>query len=117
MIFSSVLLSYGMNNHKQSLSAITIVTFVASFAFGLGPIPFLLIAELVPAEAIPATSSLALSCSWIANFTVALGFLPLANALSYLHDGVKEGEGRVFWVFLGVQLLAGCIVSARLYKS
>lgn len=48
---------------------------------------------------------------------VAMGFLPLTKALSYVKDGVKEGEGRVFWVFLGIQLVAGFVVVTRLYRS
>jgi SP family facilitated glucose transporter-like MFS transporter 3 len=117
MIISSLLLSYALNAHHQILSTITLLTFGSSFATGLGPIPFLLVSELVPPEAIPATSSIALSASWIANFTVALGFLPLRNALSWQGKGGRmEGEGRVFWVFLAFQVITAAVVWVRLYK-
>ena len=117
MITSSILLPYALNAHHQILSAITLLTFGSSFATGLGPIPFLLVSELVPAEAIPATSSIALSASWIANFTVALGFLPLRNALSWQGKGGRmEGEGRVFFVFLACQIVTAIVIWVKLYK-
>jgi SP family facilitated glucose transporter-like MFS transporter 3 len=115
----SALLAIGLNNSYQILSAVAIISFIvslpdllkrqlklqASFSIGLGPVPFLLVSELVPSPAIPALSSLALSCNWIANFIVAISFLPLRNLLSS-HDpaGARIGEGRVFYIFtlLGV---------------
>ena len=116
MILSSILLSRGLDAHNQTLSAVPLLLFVASFAIGLGPIPFLLVSELVPAEAVAATSSIALLSSWIAGFIVALGFLPLRDALGWVHKGVREGEGRVFWVFLGFQVCTAGVVVWKLYK-
>lgn len=116
MILSSILLAHGLNTHNQTLSAVPLLLFVASFAIGLGPIPFLLVSELVPPEAVPATSSIALSSSWIASFVVALGFLPLRDALGWVKRGVREGEGRVFWVFLGFQVGTAAVVIWKLYK-
>ncbi|KAH8087986.1 general substrate transporter [Filobasidium floriforme] len=116
MILSSILLAHGLNTHNQTLSAVPLLLFVASFAIGLGPIPFLLVSELVPPEAVPATSSIALSSSWVASFVVALGFLPLRDALGWVRRGVREGEGRVFWVFLGFQVGTAAVVIWKLYK-
>ncbi|KAJ9094378.1 hypothetical protein QFC19_007987 [Naganishia cerealis] len=118
MAVSSTLLAVGLDGHFKILSSITIVTFVASFALALGPVPFLLISELVPPQAVPAVSSLALSCSWISNFIIALAFLPLRNALAYEDDkGQMQGEGRVFYMFLGIHLVALLVIQRRLYKD
>lgn len=110
MIVSLILLSRGLDAHDQTLSALPLLTFVASFAIGLGPIPFLLVSELVPQEAVAATSSIALSSSWIASFLVALGFLPLRDALGWMERGARQGEGRVFWVFLGFQIITTGVI-------
>lgn len=69
--------------------------------------PFLLVSEMVPPHAVPALSSLALSASWVTTFIVAMGFIPLRDALSSPidpHDpmSAREGEGRVFYVFAGM---------------
>ncbi|KAJ9117789.1 hypothetical protein QFC20_000068 [Naganishia adeliensis] len=118
MAISAILLATGLDGHHQILSSITIITFVAAFALGLGPIPFLLISELVPPDAVPAVSSLALSCSWISNFVVALAFLPVRDALSYVDGkGEVQGEGRVFYVFLVVHLVALGVIWRKLYRN
>ena len=118
MAVSAILLAMGLDGHHQILSSISIVTFVAAFALALGPVPFLLISELVPSHAVPTVSSLALSCSWISNFVVALTFLPLRDALAYKDDqGAMQGEGRVFYVFLGVHVIAFLIIYGKLYRN
>ncbi|RXK41640.1 hypothetical protein M231_01140 [Tremella mesenterica] len=111
----SALLAVGLNSHHQLLSATAIIAFITAFSVGLGPIPFLLVSELVPSSAIPALSSLSQSLSWTSNFLIALLFLPLRDALSYPSDphdplSAREGEGRVFYVFTGTCSLLACIV-------
>lgn len=66
-------------------------------------------------QAVPALSSLSLSCNWIANFFVALLFLPLRDALSSPVDprdplSARRGEGRVFYVFTLVCAGLGMLV-------
>ncbi|KAI9851159.1 MAG: hypothetical protein M1838_004368 [Thelocarpon superellum] len=75
------------------LSAIATVLFVASFAVGLGPVPFILASELVGQEAVGATQSWALVANWSATFLVAQFFPVLNTAL---------GRGRVYYVFAGL---------------
>jgi SP family facilitated glucose transporter-like MFS transporter 3 len=76
----SVLLAIGLDEHLQILSAAAIVCLIvrkdinieatlttqATFAVGLGPVPFLLISELVPAP-VRCTSS-SLSCPVILTY-------------------------------------------------
>ena len=68
---------------------------MASFAVGLGPVPFILASELVGPEAVGAAQSWGLAASWIATFVVAQFFPMLNGAL---------GEGKVFFVFAGLAL-------------
>ena len=89
MGISSLLLAIGITRTIPVLSAVGVVLFVSSFALGLGPVPFILSAELVGPEAVGATQSIALAANWIATFLVAQ-FFPLANAK--LH-------GNVYFIF------------------
>jgi len=103
----------GLNARLITLASITIVSFVASFAVGLGPVPFVMIPEVSPHYAVSALSSIGLSLNWIANFTVGLVFLPLRNFLS---GGDPSKEGRVFFVFAA--MLFFCVsVLFRAYRG
>ncbi|KAF2452227.1 vacuolar protein sorting-associated protein 73 [Karstenula rhodostoma CBS 690.94] len=89
MGISSLLLAIGIMRAIPVLSAVAVLLFVSSFALGLGPVPFILSAELVGPEAVGATQSIALAANWIATFLVAQ-FFPLASAK--LH-------GKVYIIF------------------
>ncbi|KAI9279246.1 general substrate transporter [Umbelopsis sp. AD052] len=88
----TLVLAWSMDtNMWPSLSAVAIIGFVAAFSVGLGPIPFLMIPELVDTQAVSTASSIALSTNWICNFVVSAGFLVVRNALG--------GGGKVFYLF------------------
>ncbi|KIW89544.1 uncharacterized protein Z519_09700 [Cladophialophora bantiana CBS 173.52] len=90
---SSILLAIGIRGAIPVLSAIAVLLFVASFAFGLGPVPFILASELVGPEAVGATQSWALAANWISTFIVAQ-FFPVVNE--------KLGKGVVYFVFAAI---------------
>ncbi|KAL1924274.1 uncharacterized protein VTP21DRAFT_7309 [Calcarisporiella thermophila] len=92
MMIASLLLSFSMSYHFGFLSAVSSVAFVATFAVGLGPIPFLLASEIVETRAAAAASSLGLVVNWSANFTVTYLFLMLKTWLG----------GGVFMLFAAV---------------
>ncbi|KAL5532926.1 HGT20 [Sanghuangporus sanghuang] len=93
---SLLAVGYGLDANQKMLASVAIITFVASFACGMGPVPFVVISDIAPYHAVGALSSAALSLNWIANFTVGLIFLPLRNFLAW---GDPFREGRVFYVF------------------
>jgi MFS family permease len=93
MGISSVLLAIGIQNSYSVLSAISVLFFVGSFGFGLGPIPFILASELAGEEAVNATQSWALGANWISTFIVAQ-FFPMVN--DFL------GAGVIYFVFAGI---------------
>jgi sugar porter (SP) family MFS transporter len=103
MGISSVLLALGLGFGIKTVSALATLTFVASFAVGLGPIPFLLASELVGPEAVGAVQSWALSASWISTFAVAQ-FFPIIDLALGRH-------GRAYWVFAAVALVLGSFIS------
>lgn len=88
---NAALLALSMQFSLPLLSGLATILFVASFALGLGPIPFILASELLPPPAVAAAQSCALASNWIATFLVAQ-FFPVLDA--YLHH-----LGRVFYVF------------------
>lgn len=98
---SSILLAVGIMRSVKILSAVSVVLIVASFGFGLGPIPFILASELVNTEAVGATQSWALGANWIATFIVAQ-FFPLINE--------KMGKGQVYFIFAAFSLLFGSFI-------
>jgi sugar porter (SP) family MFS transporter len=96
---NSVLLALGIYFNQKILSAIAALLFVASFAVGLGPVPFILASELVGPEAVGATQSWALAANWTATFIVAQFFPVLNNALG--------GRGKIYWIFAVLACLLG----------
>ena len=52
-----------------------------SFGIGMGPVPWLLPAELFPADKVAVGSAFAAMCNWLANFVVGQVFLPVSAAL------------------------------------
>lgn len=93
MSISAVLLGIGIRASVKVLSAVCVLTFVASFALGLGPVPFMLASELVDTKGVSATQSWALAGNWIATFIVAQ-FFPIVNE--------KLGKGITYFVFAGL---------------
>jgi MFS family permease len=98
---SSFLLALSIRFGLKAISAITVLTFVASFAFGLGPVPFILASELVGPEAVSATQSWALGASYIATFLVAFLF-PIVNDKL---NSAWGGAGWVYFIFAGFALV------------
>ncbi|KAI0371781.1 general substrate transporter [Pilatotrama ljubarskyi] len=95
-IASLVAVGVGLDSGAVIMASVAIITFIASFAIGIGPVPFVMIPEVSPQQAVSALSSVGLSLNWIANFLVGLVFLPLRDFLSH---GDASKEGRVFYVF------------------
>ena len=93
MGLSSFFLALSIGHGLPILSGVSVISFVTSFAFGLGPVPFILSSELVGPEAVGATQSWALATNWVATFVVAQFFPTVNEAL---------GKGRVYFVFAGI---------------
>lgn len=106
---SSLALALSLLFEVQVLTAVAVLSFVAFFAVGLGPIPFMLASELVGQEANGATQSWALAANWIFTFCVAQ-FFPIVN--------VALGErGWVYFIFAGLALFSGIFVMWRVPET
>ena len=88
-----------------------LLIYTGSFAIGLGPVFWLLIAEIYPLRVRGAAMSVATIANWTANFVVTISFLTLVNAigplglfllfgcmtlvaLTYFYAKVPETKGR-----------------------
>jgi sugar porter (SP) family MFS transporter len=66
------------------VAVLGLLIYTASFAIGLGPVFWLLIAEIYPLKIRGAAMSVASMANWAANFVVTVSFLTLLNAISGL---------------------------------
>lgn len=57
------------------------LVYIASFAFSLGPIMWLMIAEIYPLKVRGLGASLATCCNWLSNLIVAFSFLSIVDAI------------------------------------
>ncbi|KAK0672384.1 putative metabolite transport protein [Cercophora samala] len=110
---SSLALALAIRFDVKILSAIAVLFFVAFFAVGLGPVPFIMASELVGPEAVGATQSWALGASYVATFLVAYLF-PIVNAALNKAFG---GAGWVYFIFAGFALLWAAFVSGRVPET
>ena len=79
------------------IAIVGLLVYTGSFAIGLGPVFWLLIAEIYPLKIRGAAMSVASMANWAANFVVTVSFLTLLNAI----DGVG-----VFFLFGFLTLVA-----------
>ncbi len=84
-----------------TLTAISVMIYIASFAIGMGPIFWLLISEIYPLNVRGTAMSLATVANWTANFLIAVTFLSLVNVL---------GKGGTFLFYAVVGVLAWIFV-------
>ncbi|KZL74460.1 mfs glucose [Colletotrichum incanum] len=110
---SSFILALSIQFGVKILSAVSVVTFVAFFAVGLGPVPFILASELVGQEAVGATQSWSLGSNYIATFLVAQFFPIINNALNQW----LGGAGWVYFLFAGFALLFALFVSVKVPET
>ena len=80
----------GPGGGLADLAVISLMFYVASFAISLGPIFWLIIAEIYPLKIRGLAAGIAAGASWIANFAVSLTFLSLFKML---------GPSLTFWMY------------------
>lgn len=79
------------------VALVALLTYMAAFAIGMGPIFWLLVAEIFPPEARAVGAGIATATVWFWNVVVNLVFLPIAAAI---------GPGATFWIFAAVCAVA-----------
>lgn len=73
------------------------IVYVLGFSLGFGPIPWLMMGEILPAKIRGQAASVATAFNWTCTFIVTKIFLLLANAIGYYFT---------FWIFGGIVFLS-----------
>ncbi|HEU4739653.1 MAG TPA: sugar porter family MFS transporter [Solirubrobacterales bacterium] len=91
----------GSGTFGSALAIASLMTYVASFAISLGPIFWLLNAEIYPLSVRSKAAGIGTMANWTFNFIVSLTFLLLIEAL---------GQSGAFWFYgaVGVLTLVFC---------
>lgn len=110
---SSLALALSIMFGVKVLSAVSVLLFVAFFAVGLGPVPFIMASELVGQEAVGATQSWSLAANYVATFLVAQ-FFPIVNSALNERFG---GAGWVYFIFAAMAVVWGLFVSWRVPET
>jgi len=69
------------SRHIGSLTLITLVLYIFAFAISMGPVFWLMSAEIFPTRVRAAGSSICSFSNWTANFLVSMTFLSLVSAV------------------------------------
>jgi sugar porter (SP) family MFS transporter len=85
-----------------------LLIYTGSFAIGLGPVFWLMIAEFYPARVRGSAMSVATIANWSANFVVTVSFLTLLNAIS------NEGT---FFLFAALTVVALAYFARRVPET
>ena len=80
----------------QLITVLSLMCYIASFAISLGPIFWLMIAEIYPLKIRGRAMSLATMANWGFNMLVALTFLTIVE---------KLGRSGAFWLYGGVSII------------
>jgi hypothetical protein len=95
------------------LSAVSVLLFVASFATGLGPVPFMMASELVGQEAVGATQSWCLASNYLFTYLVAQ-FFPIINTwMNHRYNSV----GSAYFIFTAFAVISFLFVSWRVPET
>ena len=105
MAVSLFLLAWAFNSQSSGfLVLILVMVYIATFAFTLGPVVWVLISEMFPSEIRGRAISLSSSVLWLSTFTVILFspyLLDLGAVFNFVFFGIMNIAGFIFcWVYL-----------------
>jgi sugar porter (SP) family MFS transporter len=83
------------------ITGISLMVYIAAFAVGLGPVFWLLIAEIYPLKTRAPAMAVATVANWAANYFVAATFLSAARLL---------GTAGIFWLYAAMGILTWSFV-------
>ncbi|MHA4809599.1 sugar porter family MFS transporter [Flavitalea flava] len=90
-------LAFHYQFHQGPLILISILAYIAFFAISLGPLTFVVVAEIFPTAVRGRAMSVAIFFLWIAVFAVSQTF-PMLQA--------SIGEARTFWLYMAMSVIA-----------
>lgn len=90
------------------VAIVGLLVYTGSFAVGLGPVFWLLIAEIYPSKVRATAMSVATIANWTANFVVTISFLTLLNAIT---------NAGTFFLFAALTVVALVYFAARVPET
>lgn len=96
MVFMFILGITFLTNNMGIISMISVLGFVAAFAFSWGPVTWVLLSEMFPNTIRSKAMSIAVAVQWIMNYTVSSTF-PLLDRSTWLVQ--KFNHSISFWLF------------------
>jgi MFS family permease len=100
--------SQSLQHSASWLALVCLITYIASFAIGLGPVFWLLISEIFPLSVRGPAMSVSTVGNWTANFLVSAFFLSLTSAIT------REGT---FWLYAGFGVAALIYFAVRVPET
>lgn len=102
----------GQGDHVSTGHAVVAIAalcvFVGSFAIGLGPVFWLLIAEIYPLRVRGSAMSIAGVANWLANFVVAISYLSILSGI---------GKPATFWLLAGLSVISYIFMRRRVPET
>ncbi len=86
-----------LNGSKAVVAVVGLMVYTGAFAVGLGPVFWLIIAEIYPLSVRARAMSVATIANWAGNFVVTISFLTILNAI---------GGAGIFTIFGALSLVA-----------
>ena len=79
------------------VALISAVTYMASYSLGYGPLPWVIMSELIPLRARATVGGVAVFLTWGLTFLVTKVFAPLSDCI---------GVAGCFWIFAGFSIIS-----------
>jgi len=89
--------AFGHTGQQRDFVLVSLLIYIIGFAMGMGPVTWLVIAEIFPLNIRGKASSVATLCNWSFNLIVSLSFLSLINFI---------GTTDTFWLYAVITLSA-----------
>jgi MFS family permease len=89
--------SHTLQDSAGWLAVAFLMTYIAGFAIGLGPVFWLMISEIFPLNLRPPAMAVCTLANWAFNFTITYTFLSLVGAI---------GKPGTFWLYAGFGVAA-----------
>ncbi len=108
MALSLFVMSFALMNQSVFVDRISIVclmVYVAAFAIGTGPVPWLILSEIYIPSIRGHAMSLAIFVNWLANFFVAFTFLDFAAGLTVAGTFIVYAALCVFGFFIAWRIV------------
>ncbi|HKN92987.1 MAG TPA: sugar porter family MFS transporter, partial [Thermoleophilaceae bacterium] len=100
--------SGSLQNSASWVALVCLIVYIAAFAIGLGPVFWLMIAEIFPLSVRSPAMSVSTVGNWASNFVVSSFFLSLTSAIT------KQGT---FWLYAGFGVLALVFFAVRVPET